>query len=222
MEKESKKVTLRLITEELGTVPKNPDIFTEHMTAKITESNNPDEITDTEITKKIEEETATVPVDEESIGEKGWTGFHMDEHGIFIYSHMIKGYLKASIETCMENGAIPKIVAYKKWVDRLIFPAERKIYFDNGSGKNLKKPDGYIERSLRAMTAKGERVALIKSDYVGIGRTLTFTLHVLKNKKGLDWKILEIVFGYGQFYGLGQWRGSGGYGQFAVEKVEDV
>jgi len=218
MKKVTKTVTIELLTEELGTVPKNPDIFTDHMTAKIHENEKPEKAE-----AKIEEEISTLPKEAPDVDtEKGWTGFHEDEHGIFIFSHMVKGYLKSAIETCMENGSISKIVAYKKWVDRLIFPVERRLYFSDGNGKNLAKPDGYIERSLRAMTPRGERVALVKSDYAGIGRQIKFTLHVLENKKGIDWKMLDTVFEYGELYGLGQWRGSGGYGQFKVVSIVDA
>ncbi len=215
---ETKVVTIELLTEELGTVPKNPDIFTEHMTAKVHESKEEQSLAD--IDKKIKEEVATLP--EAVNDEKGWTGFHEDEKGIFIFSHMIKGYLKSSIETCMENGYISKIVAYKKWVDRLIFLSERRLYFSDGNGGLLKEPDGYIERSLRAMTPRGERVALVKSDYAGIGRQIKFEIKLLQNNKKLTWGVLEKVFEYGQFYGLGQWRGSGGYGQFKVISIENV
>ena len=215
---ETRVVTIELLTEELGTVPHSPDIFTEHMTAKVHDSKEDQSPAD--IDKKIEEEISTLP--EEVDTEKGWTGFHADEKGIFIFSHMIKGYLKSGIETCMENGYIPKIVAYKKWVDRLIFLTERRIYFSDGNGGYLKKPDGYIERSLRAMTPRGERVALVKSDYAGIGRQLKFKIKLLQNNKKLTWGVLEKVFAYGELYGLGQWRGSGGYGQFKVVSIEKV
>ena len=74
---EEKHFKIVLTTEMLGTVPKDPDIYQTYI-----ESKKPDNNTD--------EEYLTV----EKIEERGWTGFHSDENGLFIYDYMIRGFLK--------------------------------------------------------------------------------------------------------------------------------
>ena len=59
---ESQKVKVRLLTEMLGTVTKDPEVYKTYI-----ESKKPEGIT--------EDEYLTV----EKIEEKGWTGFHTDE-----------------------------------------------------------------------------------------------------------------------------------------------
>jgi hypothetical protein len=191
MRLEKLKVTLRFLTPMLGTVPKNPEIYRKYIADK---SEDP------------EKETETV----EETEEKGWTGFHRDDGGIFIYDYMIKGFLKSAMETIGAVGKDKKIVAYKKWFDRLVFIDERKIHF------GLQEPDGVLERPLRAMTPLGPRVTLTRSDLVNEGREISFTVTILENDKKIDFDLIRECLDYGKYVGLGQWRGSGGYGSFEV------
>jgi len=195
-------VRIKLIEKMLGTVPKNKDIYKTYIAGK---RNDLDK-------ELVNEEVETV----EEVEEKGWTGFHKDEHGLFLFDYLIKGFLKSGTEVGMEMGAIDKIVAYKKWIDLVVFVWPRRIYL------GLKEPDGVLERPLRTMTAKGPRVALSRSDYVNEGREICFEVQILKNKKGLNWDAIEQALDYGRFVGLGQWRGSGGYGRFELVDVGPV
>lgn len=196
---EKMEFVIELTSPMLGTVPKDPEVYKSYIADKAKEA-HPDRA------GEIDEEVEGV----EKIEEKGWTGFHSDENGLFIYDYMIRGFIKSAIETLMENGAIKKIVAYKKWIDRLVFVGPRKIYF----GKS--EPDHVIERPLRAMTAQGPRVSLARSDAINVGQQIKFEITVLANNKGIDMDIIGMALSYGQYVGLGQWRGSGGYGQFVV------
>lgn len=74
---EKRHFKIRLTTEMLGTVAKDPEIYKAYI-----ESKKPKDI--------LENESETVTKTE----EKGWTGFHSDENGLFIYEYMIKGFLK--------------------------------------------------------------------------------------------------------------------------------
>ena len=186
-------IKIRLIEPLLGTVPKDPEVYKRFIASKA-----PDSATG-------EQETETV----EEIEEGGWTGFHRDEKGLFIYNYMIKGFLKSACEVCMATGIIKKIPAYKKWFDLLVFVEPRRISL----GKD--KPDGNLERPLRAMTAMGPRVTVCRSDYVNAGTEIDFTIRILKNPK-ISQKTIKQILEYGRYVGLGQWRGSGGYGKFEV------
>jgi hypothetical protein len=99
-----------------------------------------------------------------------------------------------------------------------IYP--RRVRFCNGDGKPLTKPDGVIERPLRAMTPKGERVTVTRSDVIDVGRRAKLNIRVLNNTKKLNPKAIKAAMEYGEFYGLGQWRGSGGYGRYWITSWE--
>ena len=117
------------------------------------------------------------------------------------------------MEVLQANGAVPKIPAYKKWVDLLVFIEPRHIM------TGLKEPDGCLERPLRVMTPKGPRVTVTRSDYLKEGRTLSFEVKVLKNNKNISMELIGACLAYGEFVGLGSWRGSGAYGRFKVKST---
>lgn len=191
---------IKFVSDLLGTVPKNLEAFTKFFLEKI-----PDKIKD--VNGPNDEEVLTV----EDTQSTNWTGFHQDEKGLFVYNYWVKGFLKTAIESLMQAEIIPKITAYKKWVDRLIFIYPRKLYFMKAD------PDGHLDRPLRASTPKGERITLTRSDLIAAGTNMPFTIELLRNSKGIDWEVLAKALTYGQYVGMGQWRGSGGYGQFQVK-----
>lgn len=153
---QSKKFTIEFTTDLLGTVAKDPDVYKTYI-----ESKKPADIE--------EDESANV----EKIETKGWTGFHMDENGIFIYDYMIKGFLKHAANVMKENLKLKNLRS--KIADR-VFIDPRKIYFDKH------EPDGVFERPLRAMTMQGPRVSLARSDYMLKGTIISFKIKWLENK----------------------------------------
>ena len=187
-------ITLTFNTALLGTVPKDKNVYAAHILSKAREI-DPD---------VAESELETV----QEVEEKGWTGFHEDEDGLFIYSYMIKGFLKSALEALMAMGDVKKIPAYKKWIDKLIFIEPRKLHF------GMAQPDGIEERPLRAMTAQGPRVTVARSDKIDAGRQIKCTIVFFENDKKITEEVIEACLGYGEYVGLGQWRGSGGFGQF--------
>jgi hypothetical protein len=190
-------VVLTFKTPMLGTVPKDTDVYAAYILSKARELAQ----------DEAEQELETV----QEIEEKGWTGFHQDENGIFVYSYMVKGFLKSALEVLMTTKDIKKISAYKKWMDKLLFIEPRKLHF------GLQEADGIEERPLRAMTAQGPRVSLARSDRVDEGRKLKCKIVWLDNDKGLTKDVIEKCLAYGEYVGLGQWRGSGGFGQFGYD-----
>lgn len=194
---ERRVVVVTLTENQLGTVPKSKEVYANYIATKAPAPANG------------EEEVETV----EEAEERGWSTFHKDDIGLLVYDYMIKGFLKDALETLMENGTVtPKIKAYKKWIDRLVFVYPRRIHFMRDEHA-LKEPDGCEERPLRAMGPKGERVTLVRSDYVIPGTSLKFEIELLKNTKGLTWEVIEQCLEFGRRIGLGQWR-SGGWGRF--------
>lgn len=178
-------VDIVLLTDMLGTVPKDPAVYETYIKSLGTDN---------------DDEMETVPDNRE---EKGWTGFHQNENGPIIYDYLIKGFFK---DACGMLRRAPgshssKLTAFKKIIDGLVFVEPRQIPIVlNGELK-------VIERPLRAQTAQGERVTLARSDAAPAGSKLSFTLSVLGNDPSED-TLLE-WFEYGQLRGLGQWRNSG-------------
>jgi len=199
------RVRIRLLEPLLGTVPKDPQVYQRFIASKAPEPELGAEELRTVGTEDEENENA--------VDERGWTGFHKNEQGLCIYNYMIKGFLKSACEVCMSAGALDRIPAYKKWIDLLVFIDPRQIPL----GKT--EPDGCLERPLRTMTPKGPRVSVCRSDYVDAGTELEFVVRIIKNKAKIDQVAIEQMLDYGQYVGLGQWRGSGGYGRFEIVEV---
>lgn len=189
---ETKTVTIRLLTDMLGTVPKDRAIYTTYI-----ESKRPDGADD------VESETVM-----EDLEEKGWTGFHSDETGLFVYDYFIKGFLKHAGNILKDSL---KTKALRSKLSDFLFVFPRRIYL----GKS--EPDGMIERPLRALTAQGPRVSLARSDFIASGTEITFDIKLIGHKE-ITLDVLQKLLEYGQFQGLGQFR-NGGYGRFEVVSV---
>jgi hypothetical protein len=185
------KVTIELINPMLGTVPKDPEVYKNYI-----ESKKPEEIQ--------EEEYKTV----ESAEERGWTGFHKDNQGYFIYDYMIKGFVK-NAGNILKNQL--EVKNFKSKIQNFLFINPRKIYFAKPS-----EEFEVFERPLRAMTAQGPRVTLARSEATKSGLKISFEIEILKNSEVTEKKVKQL-FEYGERVGLGQFR-NGTYGNFKVVK----
>lgn len=193
------KVKLTFVEPILGTSPANEDIYREFIASKAEDA------------ATIEDEVAALGA--EAVAEKGMTVFPRMEDGTpFPYDYQIKGFFK---DTCgglrkVKGSVSAGIKAYKKEIDKLIFPEPRCIPFDSCG------EIGVCQRPLRAQTAQGERVSLAMSEEIPAGASVTFDIvcltddHVKAVREWLD---------YGRFSGIGQWRNSG-KGRFTWEEVE--
>lgn len=199
-------VAIRFTTPVLGTSPKDPDTYADYIASKIAKRKD---LTEEQSISLKAEEVAEAYNDIEAVEDRGWTGFHEENGEPYVYDYWIRGYLKTAFQALQETGDLAKIPAYKTKIDRFIFIAPRKLFFDLQGGV-----PGVIERPLRAMTARGPRVTLARSDTLPEGTTLGFTIECLKNK-GIGLDEIREALDYGRYEGLGQWR-SGGYGRFEV------
>ena len=194
------KLTLELTEPILGTVPKNKDVYRDFVAGKAADLGD----------EELAEELATV----EHVEESGWTGFHTDEDGPFLYDYVLKGFFK---DACSMLRRVPgtkskALTAYRKIIDGLIFPKPRKIHMALPDGEGL----GVLERPLRAQTAQGERVALARSDTAPAGTRIAFDLLIVGS---VDLAALTEWLDYGAIRGLGQWRNAG-YGTFTYQIEE--
>src|SRR5579859_2008864 len=188
MESATYKVRIKFTNDLLGTVPHATDIFRDHVVKKSVAAG------------LAEEEVATV----EALEDKGYTGFHKDAQGHFLYNYAIKGFLCEAARALRQWGTLKQLQDKFK---RYVFVGPRRIRLPELNGEALHRP-------LRGQTAQGPRVALVKSDVVKDGTELGFTLTVL-DISGITEKCLREVCEYGALMGMGQWR-SGGYGTFEV------
>ncbi|MDE1971361.1 MAG: hypothetical protein KGI50_07350, partial [Patescibacteria group bacterium] len=165
------------------------------------------------------DESDTLPQTPEERERVGWSVFHSDENGLFMFDYKIRGFLKEAASSITgKNG----LTAFKSKIDKWLFVKPRRLYFLDPKGNNILKPDGVEERPLRAMTAQGPRVSLKRSDYLNAGTQVDFTLVVLPlGQKELTEDLIRSWFEYGQFQGLGEWR-NGSYGRFLFELVKAV
>ena len=184
---EELKYRITLIEKMLGTIPKNKEVFSRYIA---TERTGPEEI-------------SNVPEGEES----GYTGFFTKPDGIYLYDYHIKGFLKEAGNVLKEAVKIKNL---KSKMHNYVFVFPREIYLKN-------KPDGVLERPLRAMTMQGPRVSLAKSDYVDAGLSVEITIKLLPHKE-ISREVIEKLLDYGQLKGLGQWR-NGSWGRFEWEKM---
>lgn len=189
MKQNNYQIEIKLLTDMLGTVPKDKTIYETYI-----ESKKPTNI--------LETESETV----EEVEKSGWTGFHKNNDGeLFVYDYFIKGFLKCAGNILVNQLGIKQL---KSKINSFVFVFPRKILL----GKT--EPDGILERPLRGMTAQGPRVSLTRSDFINAGTVITFELIILDNKE-IDIEVIKKVLEYGKFQGLGQWRNAS-WGQFEV------
>ena len=193
MNKQIISVELELLEDQLGTVPKNRDVYTKYIATKVA--------------PEVATEEAEVIVEDDT---SGWTTFMEDEQGLYILNYMILGFLRDAGSTLKESLGIKQL---KSKLENFVFVTPRKIRFER-DGRFLRKCDGVLERPLRAMTAQGPRVTLARSDSVNAGTILKFQVALLEHKE-IKVETIRSILEYGEFKGLGQFR-NGSYGQFRV------
>lgn len=193
------KVRLTFTESILGTSPANEDIYREFIASKAEDA------------ATIKEEVAALGAD--AVAEKGMTVFpRLDDGTPFLYDYQIKGFFK---DTCgglrkVKGTVSSGIKAYKKEIDKLIFPEPRCIPFLNYDTV------GVCQRPLRAQTPQGERVSLAMSEEIPAGASIEFEivcLHEDHEKAVREW------LDYGKYSGIGQWRNSG-RGRFTWEEIQ--
>ena len=200
-------LTIETTEKLLASSPANPEVYKQYIASRKRDELPQDEIN-------------TLPADEQE--RVGWSVFHSDETGLFLFEYHVKGFLKEAARTV--TGKL--VTALVSKIDRFLFVVPRRLYMGNGAGI-IQKPHGVEERPIRAMTMQGPRVSLKRSDYVDIGTKLSCRVTVLKDSEFRAAKnkelepsdpfdmhdLLSSWLDYGQYMGLGEWR-TGGYGRF--------
>lgn len=193
-----KSFRLTFMQDALGSAPGNPKIYEDYIASKAPEGKT--------VTDEIE------AIGEDGVRDKMMTVFPRNELGQPIFwDYQIKGFLKdaCSMMRQVEGTESSKIKNYKKVIDGLVFVYPRRIPI---RGKLLDEP---LQRSLRAQTAQGERIALAMSEVVAEGSYIDIEIECMR-EKDFDW-ICELLH-YGCRRGLGQWRNAG-FGKFEYKET---
>lgn len=172
----------------------------------------------------------------QTIEDRGWTGFFEDAEGPFLLDYMVKGFLCEAARR-LKTGDAGGGEDVKQLQDKFkgyVFLDRRKVRLPAPDsvkewGEDEERPlitydpetkKFRCERPLRAQTAQGPRITVVRSDVILAGARIEFGLTVLRGG-GITRGILEDVLSYGEFQGMGQWR-TGGWGRFKVVKLEKV
>ena len=198
------KMNVRIIfTEELlGGCPNSEEVYSDYIADKASDTDRKEEI-------------LALGVDE-SI-EQGTTKFLEVDGKPALSNHVWLGYLKEKIgylKGLKDNRlACTKFTSYKKKLDLGVsFGAKFSILvIPNGTEMSI------CQRSLRAQTMQGERVALASSITVPARTRTRFSLLMPEEYK----KCIIEALNEGRYTGTGQWRGSGKKGTFLWEEFDD-
>ncbi len=187
-------LSIELLEDLLGTCPSQKNIYSDFVASKAPKLED------------AEEEIASL----EEIEAKGHTTFLKDEKGNpVLMDYAFKGFLKESGRTLKQFGLVKQL---QDKISRYVFVMPRRI--------TLPPISGVFERPLRALTARGPRVCLAKSDVISAGGKINLQLKVLEGA-GITKNLLAEVLAYGELQGLGCFRG-GSYGRFSVLDFEEV
>lgn len=191
------KIRIKFVESILGTSPANEEVYRQFIASKSPNA------------ETIEDEVAALGAD--AVAEKGMTVFPRTADGKpFLYDYQIKGFFKDTVGGLrkVKGSEASKIKAYKKEIDKLIFPRPRQIPF---LGEYTVSE---CQRPLRAQTMQGERVSLACSEMVCGSPYIDFEIVLLCDEHE---KLVREALDYGAFSGIGQWRNSG-MGRFEWEE----
>jgi hypothetical protein len=189
----------------LGTKSGNKELSTEFIASKHPDGVQPDE-----------QET----IDEQL--EKASTIFHKVNNRPFVWDYQFKGFFKEACLAMIETDALTKAelkavrltpYMYKRTIDKMIFVKPRRVFLQMPNGAAITEN----ERPLRGQTARGERIALARSEEVPAGTRCS--IEVISLNKKLP-PYIEQWLVYGELFGFGQWR-SAGYGRFEYKKLDN-
>lgn len=145
--------------------------------------------------------------------KKAWTGFKIDDRGVYIDSYQIKGLIK---EVCKVLRLYVKNKGLKTLIESGFFVYPAKIYLMR-DGDIIKQVDGYDEDTAVVNGMAGKRSILKRADYV-LEPEIIFEIHYF-NTGILTEKILYLILEAGEKVGLGTNRHLGA-GQFDIIEIK--
>lgn len=248
------RVRLTLTEEMLGTKAANKEVFSSFIASKaptddlrkqeLETAEHKEEAGTTWFATWTEEQTYKQPFFKNGSEHKG-------KHLVpGLYDYCIRGLFKEACGAMRQaDGSVSKgMTAHLSKIDNLVFIFPRFIPLilpddcervtgtasDEPRPMPLIMPDkkklGVNERPLRANTAQGPRVSVVRSETVPAGTTMEFEIRCLANRFGKDkdgegsgqvdaMTVIEEWLNYGQLKGLGCWRNASN-GRFSYEILD--
>lgn len=210
------RVEIKLESDLLGSVPLDRDVYIDYIASKI-----PAPVAEVN-GHNLDADIAAIPEE-----KRGITGFFKLPDGRpYLGRHVVKGFMKSAVAAMRAAESAPAtgrakagakldfsssaITAYASKIDMLVsvWPLQIPLL--------LAGPLTQLSRPLRAMTMQGPRVALASSEMAPAGTSLVCEVGVMGDTT-ITPDMVQEIFDYGVIQGLGQWRGSGMYGQFTAE-----
>jgi len=194
----------------VGGIPKSPDMIEGWVLGK-----GVDELKREEISKNVLANLDVSDAVDEAIA-KQWTTFLGNEKdGYYIEPRQVISMFKDGIRVKELNKVVPALTSKFSHGVRV---KPEKIYLG-------KKIDGWAEKPLSVMTAKGPRTALKRFDYI-LAPKLAFEIWIACNMKDATGKdrtdeIIRLLLDWGQDEGIGASR-SQGEGLYEIVKVEEI
>lgn len=154
------------------------------------------------------------------------TGFASDSRGLHLWDNQIKGAIKG-INKTLGLKVAGKRAGGTAWASTDI---QTKLWVFSPDGKRriplmrdglrITEPDRLLVRPLRAQTPQGMRTSIATSEAIDPPCSISFRVDLLRGHR-ITRELLETIFSFGAFEGLGQWRSSG-LGRYELAMLDAV
>lgn len=217
------KVRIRFLMDALGTAP-DKNVYENYLAGKKMEelekaghkglkTSAGEDIDSVSARAAIQRTVDTI----DEMDDRGTTSLYYAPCGCpVLKNYQIRGFLSEAARALKEWDEVKQL---NSKVKQYVFVLPEDIPFQR-NGEIIPKKEGSLERSVRAQTAQGPRISLVKSDLIKAGAEAEFWVHILDGG-GMTVEILKDLLGYGWYQGLLQWR-TGGWGRFESLSVEEV
>ncbi|NDY56347.1 hypothetical protein G3N56_06265 [Desulfovibrio sulfodismutans] len=189
----------------LGSLPSSKLIYQEYVASKAPEPE-----------AEGADETALLPAEETP---KTTVFLRDDQGGCCLMDYQFVGFLKSAANILKDVVEVPVSVGgrtrKKTGIPALRNKLQRFVFVDPRIIRLGRAPDGIYERPLQTMSRMGPRTCLASSEVLNPPISFEIQIGLLPNLE-ITWEVLAQLMEYGQFVGLGQFRGAG-YGRFTFD-----
>lgn len=189
----------------LGSLPSSKLIYQEYVASKAPEPE-----------AEGADEMAMLPAEETP---KTTVFLRDDQGGCCLMDYQFVGFLKSAANILKDVVEVPVSVGgrtrKKTGIPALRNKLQRFVFVDPRIIRLGRAPDGIYERPLQTMNRMGPRTCLASSEVLNPPISFEIQIGLLPNLE-ITWEVLTQLMEYGQFVGLGQFRGAG-YGRFTFD-----
>lgn len=192
----------------LGSLPSSKLIYQEYVASKAPEPE-----------AEGAEEMAMLPAEETP---KTTVFLRDDQGGCCLMDYQFVGFLKSAANILKDIVEVPVQVNGKRkkqtGIPNLRCKLARFVFVDPRVIPLGRAPDGVYERPLQTMGRMGPRTCLASSEILNPPLSFDLKICLLPNPH-ITWEVVVQLLEYGQYVGLGQFRGAG-YGRFTFDPLD--